>query len=75
MFAGTRHASTAALEESVSLTQHHDAITGTAKQHVVNDYHKQLSKGAPARVSRGIRGRAAQTAREWGGKAREQPGG
>lgn len=33
------------LEEAVSLLQHHDSITGTAKQHVANDYHKRLSMG------------------------------
>lgn len=37
--------STDALEEAVSLTQHHDAITGTAKQHVANDYHARLHRG------------------------------
>ena len=29
----------------MSLLQHHDGITGTAKQHVVNDYHKRVYKG------------------------------
>lgn len=36
---------TEALEEAVSLLQHHDAITGTAKQHVANDYHRRLHRG------------------------------
>lgn len=37
-----------ALEEAVSLTQHHDAVTGTEKQHVANDYHRRLHRGACA---------------------------
>ena len=30
----------------MSLAQHHDAITGTEKQHVANDYHRRLHRGA-----------------------------
>ncbi len=36
---------TDALEEAVSLLQHHDAVTGTEKQHVANDYHNRLHTG------------------------------
>jgi alpha-mannosidase len=36
---------TEALEAAVSLCQHHDSITGTAKQHVANDYHSRIYHG------------------------------
>jgi len=32
------------LSESVAVTQHHDAVTGTEKQHVAEDYHYRLSR-------------------------------
>ena len=33
------------LEEAVSDTQHHDSVTGTAQQHVNDDYTKRLYRG------------------------------
>jgi Alpha mannosidase middle domain len=33
------------LEDAVSIAQHHDAVAGTAKQHVADDYSKKLSFG------------------------------
>lgn len=33
------------LEKAVSLVQHHDAVSGTSKQHVADDYTKQVQSG------------------------------
>jgi lysosomal alpha-mannosidase len=33
------------LAESVAVLQHHDAVSGTAKQHVTDDYSKRLNRG------------------------------
>jgi lysosomal alpha-mannosidase len=33
------------LRETVGIVQHHDAATGTEKQHVAHDYHKRIYKG------------------------------
>lgn len=35
----------APLNEAMAVLQHHDAVTGTARQNVVNDYAKQLAAG------------------------------
>ena len=33
------------LREAMGVAQHHDAVSGTSKQHVANDYAKRISKG------------------------------
>ena len=37
-----------ALEDAVGVAQHHDAVSGTGKQHVADDYSKRLSVGMQA---------------------------
>lgn len=36
---------TDSLAEALAIAQHHDAVTGTEKQHVADDYAKRLSIG------------------------------
>ncbi|XP_038696412.1 probable alpha-mannosidase At5g13980 isoform X2 [Tripterygium wilfordii] len=40
--------STDSLADALAIAQHHDAVTGTEKQHVANDYAKRLSMGYSA---------------------------
>eukprot|EP01116_Phalansterium_solitarium_P022225 TRINITY_DN7261_c0_g3_i1.p1 TRINITY_DN7261_c0_g3~~TRINITY_DN7261_c0_g3_i1.p1 ORF type:complete len:972 (-),score=316.52 TRINITY_DN7261_c0_g3_i1:78-2993(-) len=39
------------LAEAMAVAQHHDAVSGTAKQHVTDDYAERLSIGSDAAVS------------------------
>jgi hypothetical protein len=41
----SEHSSTI-LRDAMAVAQHHDAVTGTEKQHVAYDYAKRLSMGA-----------------------------
>ena len=38
----------------MGVVQHHDAVSGTEKQHVANDYAQRLSQGADAALVRKI---------------------
>lgn len=38
-------ANTDSLGDALAIAQHHDAVTGTEKQHVANDYAKRLAIG------------------------------
>jgi hypothetical protein len=37
---------TTSLEDPMGIAQHHDAVSGTAKQHTTDDYSKRLALGA-----------------------------
>ncbi|XP_066387205.1 alpha-mannosidase-like isoform X5 [Miscanthus floridulus] len=37
---------TSSLEDAMGIAQHHDAVSGTAKQHTTDDYSKRLALGA-----------------------------
>lgn len=37
---------TFSLGDALGTAQHHDAVTGTAKQHTTNDYARRLALGA-----------------------------
>nr|POE99193.1 putative alpha-mannosidase [Quercus suber] len=39
-------ANSVSLEDALEIAQHHDAITGNAKQHTINDYAKHVAFGA-----------------------------
>ena len=46
---------TSCIGEAMGIVQHHDAVSGTEKQHVANDYAQRLAQGIDsAEVRRGI---------------------
>ncbi|CAL4941199.1 unnamed protein product [Urochloa decumbens] len=44
---------TTSLEDAMGISQHHDAVSGTAKQHTTDDYSKRLALGA-SKVEKGV---------------------
>lgn len=42
----SNNTNTDGLGDALGVAQHHDAVTGTAKQHTTDDYAKRLSIGA-----------------------------
>ncbi|ONM00733.1 putative alpha-mannosidase [Zea mays] len=44
---------TSSLEDAMGIAQHHDAISGTAKQHTTDDYSKRIAIGA-SKVEKGV---------------------
>ncbi|XP_039784791.1 probable alpha-mannosidase At5g66150 [Panicum virgatum] len=44
---------TSSLEDAIGISQHHDAVSGTAKQHTTDDYSRRLALGA-SKVEKGV---------------------
>ncbi|KAF8754033.1 hypothetical protein HU200_011530 [Digitaria exilis] len=44
---------TSSLEDAMGIAQHHDAVSGTAKQHTTDDYSKRIALGA-SKVEKGV---------------------
>ncbi|RLN15696.1 alpha-mannosidase-like [Panicum miliaceum] len=44
---------TTSLEDAMGISQHHDAVSGTAKQHTTDDYSRRLALGA-SKVEKGV---------------------
>ncbi|KAL6905806.1 hypothetical protein ACP4OV_003407 [Aristida adscensionis] len=50
---GTLGLFTSSLQDAMGIAQHHDAVSGTAKQHTTDDYSKRLALGA-SKVEKGV---------------------